>query len=405
MKRHSAPITCPLASRSALLTGCVLLFLASVLPAVTRADAPVPAVQHDALEVQNARTARGAKQRDQRFYTRAWDLSGLPDYVPQQQVSGVIRLRGNDAINRGHLFQYLEEGFRKFQPGVTLDLSLKSSAVAIPALVTGTADIGIGRHIQFMELLGFQRTFNHDPLELVPLNGAYDVLGWNPAWIVVVNRQNPITRLTVRQLDGILGAERNGGWVGTTWHPEFARGPEGNIRTWGQLGLTGEWADKPIHVRIMSLQYDPTNTLCRLLLKGSDKWNETLVQYCQYVRPDGNLGIGAQDLVKDTEQDPYSIGVSNIAFLTPGTKALALAVDDAGPFLEPTIENIQARTYFLHSSNYFYINREPGQPVDPKVREFLRYILSRQGQEAVVRDGKLLPLPLDTVLAQLKKLE
>lgn len=385
----------------------LLFLLVTGLAGFVRAHdlAPVTEVQRGALDVQQARAVRGTTQRDQRFYTRTWDLSALPDYVPEQKVSGVIRLRGNDAINRGHLFQYLLEGFKKFQPDVSFDISLKSSAVAIPALVTGVADIGIGRHIQFMELLGFQRTFNHDPLELVPLNGAYDVLGWNPAWIVVVNKKNPLSRLNVRQLDGILGAERNGGWVGTTWHPEFARGPEGNIRTWGQLGLTGKWADKPIHVRIMSLQYDPTNTLCRLLIQGSDKWNETLTQYCQYVRPDGKLGIGAQDLVVDTGKDPYSIGVSNIAFLTPETKALPLAVNDAGPYLEPTITNIQNRTYFLHGNNYFYINREPGKPVDPKVKEFLRYILSRQGQEAVVRDGKLLPLPAETVREQLKKLE
>jgi len=384
-----------------------LLWVGVSLPlsALTVAPGPVPEGQRDALEVQKARSARGATQRDQQFYARSWDLSALPEYVPGPKVSGVIRLRGNDAINRGHLFRYLLEGFKQFQPDVTFDIDLKSSAVAIPSLVTGVADIGIGRHILFMELLGFQRTFNHDPLELVPLNGAYDTLGWNPAWVVVVNKKNPISRLSLRQLDGIFGAERNGGWVGTTWHAEFARGPEGNIRTWGQLGLTGEWADKPIRVRIMSLQYDPTHTFCRLVLKGSDKWNETLTQYSQYVRPDGKLGIGAQDLVEDTGRDPYSIGVSNIAYLTPDTKALALAVDDDGPYVEPTIENIQSRTYFFHGNNYFYVNRKPGQPVDPKVKEFLRYILSRQGQEAVVRDGKLLPLPADAVREQLKKLE
>ena len=383
-----------------------LLLGSGWIPLSHAGEAPPAAdPNRDALGVQNARAARGATQRDQQFYTRTWDLGGLPDYVPEQIVSGVIRLRGNDAINRGRLFPYLEEGFRKFHPDVRLDIDLKSSAVAIPALLMGAADIGIGRHILFMELLGFQRTFNHDPLELVPLNGAYDTLGWNPAWVVVVNKKNPLTGLSVRQLDGILGAERNGGWAGTTWHPEFARGPEGNIRTWGQLGLTGEWADKPIHVRLMSLQYDPPHTLCRLLIKGSDKWNETLTQYSQYVRPDGKLGIGAQDLVEDTARDPYSIGVSNIAFLPPETKALALAETDAGPYIAPTIENIQDRSYLLHSSNYFYINREPGKPIDPKVKEFLRYLLSRQGQEAVVRDGKLLPLPLATIREQSKKLE
>jgi phosphate transport system substrate-binding protein len=123
------------------------------------------------------------------------------------------------------------------------------------------------------------------------------------------------------------------------------------------------------------------------------------------VRPDGKLGIGAQDLVEDTAKDDSSLGVSNLAFLTSETKALPLAVSDDGPYVEPNIENVQNRTYYLHSSNYFYINREPGQPVDPKVRELLRYILSREGQEAVVRDGKLLPLPMATLLEERAKLD
>ena len=385
--------------RAALLTG--FLSLASV----GFGQGAAQPVEHEALAVQQARAEHAVGQGERQFYTHPWDLRELPDYVPGEQVTGTLRIWGNDVIARGSLMTYLEEGFRKVQPGITLKTHLKSSAIALPALVTGVADIGIGRHLQFMELLGFQRNFNYDPLELIPLNGAYDTLGWNPAWIVVVNRKNPLTRLSVRQLDGIFGAERNGGWVGTTWHPEFARGPEGNLRTWGQLGLTGEWADKPIHVRIMSLQYDPTNTLCRLFIKGSDKWNETLTQYCQYVRPDGKLGIGAQDLVTDTGSDPYSIGVSNIAFLTPETKALAIAEKDEGPYIAPTIEAIQDRSYLLHGNNYFYINREPGKPVDPKVKEFLLYVLSRQGQEAVVRDGKLLPLPRSAVLEERRKLE
>ena len=369
------------------------------------AQPPASGIERDALAVQQARTDHALGQGERTFYTHAWDLTALPNYVPEVSARGTLRIWGNDVIARGSLMKYLEEGFRSYQPGVTIQTNLKSSAIALPALVTGVADIGIGRHIQFMELLGFQRSFNHDPLELVPLNGAYDTLGWNPAWVVVVNKKNPLTRLSIRQLDGIFGAERNGGWVGTTWHPEFARGPEGNIRTWGQLGLKGQWADKPIHVRIMSLQYDPTNTLCRLFIRGSDKWNETLTQYCQYVRPDGKLGIGAQDLVTDTGSDPYSIGVSNIAFLTPLTKTLAIGQTDAGPYIEPTIEAIQDRSYLLHGNNFFYINREPGRPVDPKVREFLLYVLSRQGQEAVVRDGKLLPLPLSALLEERRKLQ
>ena len=365
---------------------------------------PAPAINRDALAVQRARTAHGEGITEKRFYTKAWDLSELPPYVPEQKVSGLLRLRGNDVLKRGQLLKFFTEDFRRFQPGITLDIQLTTSAVALPSLVTGVADIGIGRHLNFMELLGFQRTFGYDPLQIDALNGAFDVLGWNPAWVIVLNKSNPIAQLTVKQLDGIFGAERNGGWVGTTWHPEFARGAEDNIRTWGQLGLTGEWADKPIHVYSMPLQYDPANTFCRLVIKGSDKWNESLRQYPQYVRPDGKLAVGAEELVKDIAADPYAIGWSDIGYVTPQTKAIAIAATDGGPYIAPTIETVQDRSYYFHSTNYFYINREPGKPVDPKVREFIRYVLSREGQEAVVRDGKILPLPAATVREQLKKL-
>jgi phosphate transport system substrate-binding protein len=359
----------------------------------------------DALAVQRARTEHGKGITDKKFYTREWNLDSLAPYVPEQKVSGTIRIWGNDVLTRGRLLEFWVEGFRKFQPDAAIDFHLTSSALALPSLETGVADIGIGRHIMFMELLGFQRTFGCDPVELEALNGAYDVLGWNPAWVIVLNRNNPVGRITVKQLDGIFGAERNGGWVGTTWHPEFARGPEENIRTWGQLGLTGDWSDKPIHVYSMPFQYDPSATFCRLVIKGSDKWNEHLLQYPQYVDAEGKLVIGAQVLVGKIGGDPLGIGWSAIGYLTPETKSLPVAVTDAGPYVAPTIETVQDRSYYFHNTNYFYINRAPGKPVDPKVREFIRYVLSREGQGEVVRDGKILPLTGQVVVEQLKKLD
>jgi phosphate transport system substrate-binding protein len=361
-------------------------------------------VVRDALAVQAARTEHGKGIKDKHFYTRPWDLSALPPYVPEQAVSGTLRLWGNDVLTRGRILEYWTAGFRRFQPGLALDFHLTSSAVAIPALVTGVADIGIGRHILFMEQLGFERTYGHAPLEVEAMNGAFDVLGWNPAWVIVVNRSNPLSRFTVAQLDGIFGAERNGGWVGTTWHPEFARGPEGNLRTWGQLGLTGEWRDRPIHVYSMPFQYGPSYMLDRLVLHGSEKWNEAIRQYPQYVGADGQLVVGAQRLVDEIARDPAGIGWSAIGYLTPQTRAAAIAERPGGPFIAPTIEAVQNRTYYFSDTNYFYLNREPGQPLDPRVREFMRYILSREGQADVVHDGKLLPLPAASVAVERAKL-
>jgi len=386
-------------------SGLLVNILALTLAAYSgRAQPAAPEPIRDALAVQAARTEHGKGITDKRFYTREWNLDSLPHYRPNPDLAGTVRIRGNDVLNRGRLIQYWTEGFRKFQPNLLLDFHLTTSAVALPSLVTGAADIGIGRHIMFMEQLGFQRTFGYDPLEIDALNGAYDTLGWNPAWVIVLNRKNPITRLTVDQLDGIFGAERNGGWIGTTWHPEFARGAEKNIRTWGQLGLTGEWTDKPIHVYSMPLQYDPANTFCRLVIKGSDKWNEHLQQFPQYVGSDGKLVIGAQVLVDRMGSDPYGIGWSDIGFLTPRTKAVAIAVKEGDPYIAPTIESVQDRSYYFHNTNYFYVNRAPGKPMEPNARAFIEYVLSREGQADVVRDGKLLPLTGQVVEEQLQKL-
>jgi len=372
-------------------------------PAVGESSAAA-AADRDALAVQRARTEHGKGIKDKKFYTHPWDLDSLPPYTPESQVTGPIRIWGNDVLTRGRLLEYWTAGFRRFQPGALLDFHLASSAVALPSLVTGVADIGIGRHIMFMEQLGFERTYGYAPLELEALNGAYDVLGWNPAWVIVLNRNNPLSRLTVQQLDGIFGAERNGGWVGTTWHPEFARGPDQNIRTWGQLGLTGAWRDRPIHVYSMPFQYDPSNTFDRLVIKGSDKWNERIQQFPQYVGPDGKLVIGAQVLVGEIGRDPLGIGWSALGYVTPATKAVAIALTAHDPFIAPTIEHVQDRSYYFHNTNYFYVNRAPGKPLEPKVREFLRYLLSREGQAAVVRDGKILPLTGPVVQEQLAKL-
>jgi len=367
--------------------------------------ATAPKAGRDGLAVQEARTRLNNSLRTHRFYTRAWDLSDLPAYVPGPPLHGTVRLWGNDAVTNGMLGEYWTAAFRHYQPDLRLDFALKSSALALPGLIAGRADIGIGRHAFFMELLGFERLYGHSPLEIVALNGGYDALGWNPGYVVVVNRDNPIGRISLAQLDGIFGAERNGGWVGTTWHPEFSRGPEKNLRTWGQLGLKGRWQNEPIHVYMMNLEYNPTVDFSRIVLQGSGKWNETLRQYSQYARPDGTLSLGAQELVRDIGRDPGGIGISCVSYVTPATKSLALAAQEGGPYLVPSLETFQDRSYPLHGECYFYLNRTPGRPLDPPVREFVRFVLSREGQAEVARDGKFLPLPAPTVREELRKLD
>ena len=355
----------------------------------------------DALELQTARgkhvTSRGKKP----FYTRRWNLDDLPQYKPEQQVSGTIRSRGSNYFADSNLNAYWEEGFHKYQSDVKFEYN---SYGAFAGIISGLADLTPSRHITFDELQQFQRVFNHDPIEIAVVTGSYDVPGWNYALGIFVHKDNPISKLTLKQLDGIFGAERDGGYDGTTWRTDIARGPKENIRTWGQLGLTGPWKDKPIHVYGYNLRYHIPRTFERLVFQGGDKWNEQFHEFANYADASGNIVVEAEQVMEAINKDPYGIGYSTISSLKPQTKVVALAAKDGAPYVDLTMDNVRNRSYPLFDEVYFYLNRLPGKPVDPKVKEYLRYILSREGQEAVQRDGKYLPLTAEAIRDQLKKL-
>ena len=367
------------------------------------------------LAMQEAR-AEGLKTKGKKSYYPAdqWDLSGLPAYAPKEKVSGTIRLWGSNYITDGNVGEYWEKAFKKFQPDAKFEYNMLTTRAAVPSLVFGVADLGMGRKITTEELQLYQRYKNHDPLEITIATGSYNVTGWQPGFGIVVSKDNPLTKITLEQLDGIYGAERLGGWVGTDWHPEFARGPEKNIRTWGQLGLTGEWAAQPITPYGLNQRYHQAVEISDWILKGSDKWNERLRIYANYVGADdgkgASMGFGRlkrglnDDLVKDRFGIAY-VAAPVGANLPPELKALEVAKTAAGPYYAYTIENLRARVYPLVDEIYAYADGKDAASLDPKVREYLRFIVSREGQECIMRDGKYLPLTAEVSREQLKKLQ
>src|SRR5262245_13668255 len=216
----------PLAWQAVMVLASVALAVASAFP------------QGESVEVQQARSRMIAAKRDKVFYTTKFNLDGLPQYNPERQITGAIRIWGLNDITDGNVAKYWEEGFRKYHPDTKIEWHTPSALIAVPGLVTGLADLGASRPITFDELLTFQRAFGYLPLEIEMATGSFNVSGWAPALAIFVHKDNPLTKLTVKQLDGIFGAERTGGWDGLTWHRECARGPEQNIRTWGQWRFT-----------------------------------------------------------------------------------------------------------------------------------------------------------------------
>ncbi len=340
-------------------------------------------------------------------YTKRWDLGDLPHYVPKVHLTGTLRVWGTNYIRDGYLAEYWEQEFKKFQPDVTIEYHLPTTGIGIPALSCGVADVAMSRKAIIMDLLTFEQVYHHPVTEVEAVTGSYDVYGWSPPFIIVVHKDNPLDKISLKQLDGVFGGARTGGYVASVWHTEypFARGPEENIRTWGQLGLTGEWADKPIHTGGQTLRGNQTSQFSDLILKGSDQFVEGYQAFANYITPDGKINSWSLQAQRAIAQDPLAMFYVSPMSLSPDMKELAVQAYDGGPYVKRTLETVHDRTFPLYGRNYFYFNRAPGQPVDPKVDEWLRFILSQEGQDCVQREGRYLPLTGDNVKIQLKKLE
>ncbi len=320
----------------------------------------------------------------------AQNLDSLPSYAPQLKVSGTIRSWGNDYEDK--LMQQWADGFHKFHPDVKFSNNLMSTATAIAGLYTNNADLGLmGREIWPVEELAFRRVFKYAPLGITVATGAHDVESKTFPMVVFVNKDNPISKLTLTQVDAIFGCEHK-------------RGPV-NIRTWGQVGLTGPWADKPINVYGYEIDSGFAFFFARTALNGSLKWNCNLQVFGNANGPDGKpMQAGARSLAA-LAADKYGIAYSGIRYRNSDVKPLALAANEGGPFIEPSKANTANRAYPLVRDIAIYINRAPGKPIEPTVREFLRFVLSREGQDAVTREGDYLPLTAAVLREQLRKIE
>lgn len=341
---------------------------------------------------------------------RAQGADALPDYTPHTVPAGVITVYGSDLAG---LVQSWEKDFARIHPEVRFQSRFPSSDGWSAGMEAGGADIGTsGREPVLTEYLSFDETFGYNPTEIAVATGAYDIKGKTWAEIIYVNKSNPLTHLTMAQLDGIFGSQRTGGYDGYKWMPEYARGADENIRTWGQLGLEGKWANKPIH----SYGYADTgmtNFFQLEVFHGGDKWNPNYRQYVEYGTkmvssgPIGRTGSIKYMLQQELAKDPYGIGWTGIphAADVPEVKPLAIAARKGGPYVFPTRATVQNRTYPLTRSIYMFLNRAPGKALSPQVKEFMRFVLSRQGQEDVVKLGSYLPLTAAFAREQLRKLD
>jgi len=338
------------------------------------------------------------------LHAQEYDLSALPSYKAQADLLGVIRIHASQLSI--HLVHAWEDAFLALHPDIRYRDNILPSWFS--GLCAGTEDLSVMGHEAWQpDLLTFQECFGREPLEILFATGGFDQdrRGNTPGVVIMLNKDNPISGLTLRQLDGILGAERTGGWDGIRWSTSSARSAKENIRTWGQLGLAGDWVDQPIHIYgTDATQSLWAGTIQKVVFKGGDKWNPAIREL---VRGDHVRGNSDAQTVAAVANDRYAIGFSFMKVIktNPNVKPIALAVNGTATYIAPTLETFRNRTYPLVTGVYIYLDRVPGQAISPRLKQFLTFVLSREGQRAVADDGMYLPLTSELAREQLKKLD
>jgi phosphate transport system substrate-binding protein len=306
-------------------------------------------------------------------------LDNLPRYSPTIQVSGLIRTFGNNYIP--DLMHQWEEGFRKVQPGVQFETRLPGSEAAMAGLYGGVADLAfIGRESYPSEVSAFEQVKGYKPLGIEISSGSFQTPHKTFALMIFVNKSNPLTKASLEQLAGVYGCSGAAGGQ--------------PIREWGQLGLEGRWK----HRRIHAYGYAPTTGMARYfqktVLAPHQRWSGDLVDFDNGHSADGQVINAGVYVLKALANDPDGIAYANFLYAGPEVKAIALS-SASGPqadFWQPTPENAVSRNYPLTRFTTVFVDKAPGLPLEPRLREFLLYILSRDGMGAVVRDGAYLPL-------------
>jgi phosphate transport system substrate-binding protein len=322
-----------------------------------------------------------------------------PSMRPAPPISGPIILHSWGSAEMAPLMEVWETAFTQREPNLRFSDTLKGTETAQAALFTHVADMALmSRPILPLERHVIFRREHHLPLEIQVATGSTDALDRSFALAVLVQKDNPLRSLTLAQLDGIFGDQRSGAWDEQfLWHPEFARGADKNIRTWGQLGLTGAWKNKPVHVygypvTIYSPTSGPMLFFRKTVMQGGDMWNPDLQEY-----PD------AASIAAALSRDPFGIAYTCLCASTPSLKPLALAADASPVAL--TMANVADRSYPLSRPVYIYIDRTPGEPVAAGVNQFLDYVLSPEGQQAIARSTGYLPLTAEQAAIERRKLQ
>lgn len=309
------------------------------------------------------------KTQDKQGGTAAVKIdAAIPAYKPAAGIAGALKSVGSDTM-LNEMARWAAS-FKKLYPGVEIEIEGKGSNTAPPALVAGTAQFGpMSRPMKNEEIDAFEKAFGYKPANVAT---SIDMLA------VYVHKDNPIQSLTLQQVDAIFSKTRKGG-------------ADKEIKTWGELGLTGEWANRPISLYGRNSASGTYNYFKEhALFKGDYK--DTVKEQA-----------GSSSVVQGVATDRFAMGYSGIGYRTADVRAVPLARDGKARPIEAVVENAYSGEYPLARFLFVYVNLKPGTQLDPLRSEFLRYVLSQEGQTDAV-NAEYFPLTARQVKKEREKL-
>lgn len=292
----------------------------------------------------------------------------IKKYTSTAGVAGNLNSIGSDTLN--NLMTYWAEGFKKKYPNVNIQIEGKGSATAPPALIAGTAQVGpMSREMKSSEIEQFEKKYGYKPTKI---GVALDSLA------VYVNKDNPIKSMSLDEVDAIFSKTHKRGLS--------------EIATWNQLGISGKLGAMPISIYGRNSASGTYGYFKEHALKNGDYRNTVKEQ------------PGSASVVEGVAHDISAIGYSGIGYATSGVRAVPLSDKKGGPVAEANYQNVLSGKYPLSRMLYIYVAKKPGEPLPKVVEEFLRFALSKEGQEIVVKDG-FDPLTAKLAEDQLKALK
>lgn len=287
----------------------------------------------------------------------------LPEYERASGVSGNFSSVGSDTL--ANLMTLWAEEFKRVYPNVNIQIQAAGSSTAPPALTEGTANMGpMSREMKDNEIEAFEAKYGYKPTA-VPV--AIDALA------VFVHKDNPIEGLTIAQVDAIFSSTLRCGYSQT-------------IDNWGQLGLTGAWENRDLQL------------FGRNSVSGTYGYFKETALCTGDFKNNVNEQPGSASVVQSVTTSINGVGYSGLGYTTASVKSLPLAKEEGAAFFEATPENALAGDYPLARFLFVYINKEPNKPLAPLEQEFIKLVLSKAGQEVVLKDGYI-PLPANVVEA------